>query len=129
MNTQSTEYRKYRGHRERWLWWVVLWVLSVPAVAWAQPDTGNPWTRPAIVEARNAVEFAWEVYHHAALGGTLASPTIQSQLETELHQCRALLARAYAAAEQNDWKQVNTLKERIVRLSHHVVQASQEPKR
>lgn len=126
-----------QGKREFFLLalWVILGVLSAAVVA-SPADilnkkpgaTGNPWSSQKIIEARNAVEFAWEVYHDAALGGTLASPAVQSELESELHECRHLLAEAYAAAENKDWNQVNTLHNQILALSHHVVKASQDPK-
>jgi len=79
-------------------------------------------------EARIAVEKAWDVYHHAALGGTLASPTVQSQLESNLHQSRALLAEAYEAYERNDQKTAKFLIQKIIQITNTVIAGSQEPK-
>ncbi|MGP0566179.1 MULTISPECIES: hypothetical protein [unclassified Nitrospina] len=117
------------------VFWMILGITLVAVVSSSAETTrqnpvgaGNPWSSKQIIEARNAVEFAWEVYHHAALGGTLASPTVQTQLESKLHQCRQLLAEAYTAAENRDWNQVDKLHTQILTLSHHVVEASQEPK-
>jgi len=53
-------------------------------------------------KARIAVEKAWDTYHHGALGGTLPSPAIQTDLEMKLHRCRALLAEAYEAEDKGD---------------------------
>lgn len=79
-------------------------------------------------EARIAVEKAWDVYHHAALGGTLASPTVQSQMESNLHQSRALLAEAYEADERNDQKTAKNLIQKIIQITNTVIAGSQEPK-
>ncbi len=79
-------------------------------------------------EARVAVEKAWDVYHHAALGGTLASPTVQSQMESNLHQSRALLAEAYEADERNDKKTAKNLIQKIIQITNTVIAGSQEPK-
>ena len=53
-------------------------------------------------QARLAVEKAWDVYHDGALGGTLQSPKVQTMLETDLHESRALLAEAYDAEDGGD---------------------------
>ena len=66
-------------------------------------------------KARIAVEKAWETYHDGALGGTLPSPAIQTDLEMKLHRCRALLAEAYDAEDKgNDVK----AKQLILSLIH-----------
>ncbi len=80
-------------------------------------------------DARRAVEKAWEVYHHAALGGTLASPTVQSQMETKLHKSRALLAEAYEAEERGEQQTTKTLIRRIMKITNTVIAGSQEPKK
>jgi hypothetical protein len=80
-------------------------------------------------QARLAVEQAWEIYHHAALGGTLASPTIQTNLEMNLHKSRSLLAETYDAEDQGDMKAVNELIDQIMELTQQVVTESREPKK
>ncbi|QPJ62427.1 MAG: hypothetical protein G3M70_11315 [Candidatus Nitronauta litoralis] len=80
-------------------------------------------------DARRAVEKAWEVYHHAALGGTLASPTVQSQMEAKLHKSRALLAEAYEAEERGEQQTTETLIRRIMKITNTVIAGSQEPKK
>ena len=37
-------------------------------------------------KAEHSVDHAWEVYHRAALGGTVASPDLQAQIEQHLHE-------------------------------------------
>ncbi len=80
-------------------------------------------------QARMAVEQAWETYHHAALGGTLASPTVQTELEMNLHISRALLAEAYAAEDRGDMKMTHKLIEQILQITDTVITESQEPKK
>ena len=82
-----------------------------------------------ITNARLAVERAWETYHHAALGGTLASPNIQTELEINLHKSRALLAKAYDAENKGDVKIVNNLVVQIMNIAQHVITESREPKK
>jgi hypothetical protein len=50
-----------------------------------------------IQEARAAVNHAWEVYHRAALSGTLESPALQVSIEKDLRAARALLAEVERA--------------------------------
>jgi len=80
-------------------------------------------------QARLAVEQAWETYHHAALGGTLASPTVQTELEMNLHISRALLAEAYEAEDKGDMKATHKLIAQIMQITDKVITESQEPKK
>ena len=64
-------------------------------------------------EARIAVEKAWETYHDGALGGTLPSPNIQTELETKLHLCRELLAEAYEAEDKGHPEKTKKLLRKI----------------
>jgi hypothetical protein len=73
------------------------------------------------VQARFAVEQAWETYHDAALGGTLASPAIQTELEMNLHRSRALLAEAYDAEDKGDMRTVKKIILEIMAIKHKVV--------
>jgi hypothetical protein len=79
--------------------------------------------------ARLAVEKAWETYHHAALGGTLASPSIQTELEMNLHKTRLLLAEAYNAEERGDEKSVDELITKIFGITEQILTESREPKK
>jgi len=80
-------------------------------------------------EARIAVEKAWETYHDGALGGTLPSPDIQTQLEKKLHLCRELLAEAYEAEDKGHFKKTKILIRKILILSNKVIAESQVPKK
>ncbi len=79
--------------------------------------------------ARLAVEEAWEQYHHAALGGTLASPQVQSQLEMNLHKSRELLAEAYDAERLGDQDKVQELLDQIMKITSTVITGSKESKK
>ena len=80
-------------------------------------------------QARFAVEQAWETYHDAALGGTLASPAIQTELEMNLHRSRALLAEAYDAEDKGDMKTVKKIIHEIMTIKQKVVNESRERKK
>ena len=80
-------------------------------------------------KARIAVEKAWDTYHHGALGGTLPSPAIQTDLEMKLHRCRALLAEAYEAEDKGDDVKAKQLIRKILEISNNVITESQVPKK
>ena len=80
-------------------------------------------------QARFAVEQAWETYHDAALGGTLASPAIQTELEMNLHRSRALLAEAYDAEDKGDMRTVKKIILEIMAIKQKVVNESRERKK
>ncbi len=103
------------------------WMLSLPATGLAE-DIQQETLHQQTSEARRNVELAWEAYHHAALGGTLVSPTIQTELETHLHQSRALLAQAYDAAEHGNSQVVETLIRKITEITQKVISESRETK-
>jgi hypothetical protein len=91
--------------------------------AWfVQPAQGgpiDPGTHPfpeaaqAVHEAEHAVDHAWETYHKAALGGTIASPAVQAEIEQHLHEARALVPQARSAAERGEVSQVQRLVDAI----------------
>jgi hypothetical protein len=80
-------------------------------------------------KARIAVEKAWETYHDGALGGTLPSPAIQTDLEMKLHRCRSLLAEAYDAEDKGNDVKAKQLISKIMEISNNVVTESQVPKK
>ena len=80
-------------------------------------------------KARIAVEKAWDTYHHGALGGTLPSPAIQTDLETKLHLCRELLAEAYDAEDKGNTEKAKKLISEILVISNNVITESQVPKK
>ena len=92
--------------------------ISFSALLGAVPVLGGPIApahhpypehAKAVHEAEHAVDHAWEVYHLAALGGTVASPALQAEIEQHLHEARTLVTQAQEAAEQGDKRQVQRL--------------------
>ena len=81
-----------------------------------------------ILRAAQAVDHAWEEFHESAIGGTLASPRIQTKIEGQLHQARALLMDARQAARRGDHQLVKKITEKVLILSNEIVQASRERK-
>jgi len=79
-------------------------------------------------KARLEVERAWDVYHDGALGGTLQSPKVQTNLEMDLHKSRELLAEAYDAEDEGDLNKTNKLIQKIMRITKRVITESQVPK-
>lgn len=101
--------------------------LIIPGLGFCD-NTSEKQTVHTTTHARLSVELAWDTYHHAALGGTLASPIIQSELEMNLHKSRALLAEAYDAEERGDIQQTQVLIKQILEITQKVIAESQEPK-
>jgi hypothetical protein len=77
-------------------------------------------TVSAVHEAEHDVDHAWEVYHRAALGGTVSSPGLQAEIEEHLHEARILLTQAQEVAEHGDKRGVMHL---IGQIKFHTTQA------
>lgn len=80
-------------------------------------------------EAEHSVDHAWEVYHRAALGGTVASPDLQAQIEQHLHEARTLVTQAQEAAEQGDTRKVERLVGEIKLHTAQAIAGSKEQKK
>lgn len=80
----------------------------------------HPEQAKVVHEAEHEVDHAWEMYHRAALGGTVASPALQADIEHHLHEARMLLTQAQDAAERGDKPQVDRL---VGEIHHHTSQA------
>ena len=106
--------------------WVALSSIN-PGLSFGE-NTPSKETSLATTQARLAVELAWDMYHHAALGGTLASPTILTELEMNLHKSRALLAEAYESEERGDIQKTQMLIQQILKITKKVITKSQELK-
>ncbi len=88
----------------------------------------DPEAQKLVHKANHAVESAWEAFHQAALGGTLVSPAVQSQIEQDLREARTLLVQAQDAADQGRGDDLQALLQQITDLTTRIVKASQEPK-
>jgi hypothetical protein len=89
----------------------------------------HPENAKTVHEAEHAVDHAWEVYHRAALGGTVASPAIQAEIEQHLHEARTLVTQAQEAAERGDTRQVQRLVGQIKIHTSHAIEGSKEQKK
>jgi hypothetical protein len=84
--------------------------------------------RELIHHSAQATEQAWEEFHSAAIGGTLASPAVQSNIEGQLHEARALLMEARKAERASQFDSVNSLTQKIMQITQNIVKASREKK-
>lgn len=89
----------------------------------------HPGYTKVVHEAEHAVDHAWEVYHRAALGGTVASPALQTEIEQHLHEARTLVTQAHEAAERGDEKRVERLVGEIKIHTSQAIEGSKEPKK
>ncbi len=80
-------------------------------------------------EASHEVDYAWEVYHRAALGGTVASPALQAEIEQHLHEARTLVTQAQEAADRGDERQVETLVKQVRLHTTLAIEGSKEQKK
>ena len=80
-------------------------------------------------EAEHDVDQAWEVYHRAALGGTVASPALQADIEQHLHEARTLITQAQEAAERGDERQVQQLVSQVKVHTTMAIEGSKEQKK
>ena len=80
-------------------------------------------------EAEHDVDQAWEIYHRAALGGTVASPALQAEIEQHLHEARTLVTQAQEAAERGNRRQVKRLVGEIKIHTSQAIEGSKEHKK
>ena len=89
----------------------------------------HPESAKAVHEAEHAVDHAWEAYHRAALGGTVASPALQAEIEQHLHEARTLVTQAQEAAERGDKRRVERLVGEIKIHTSQAIEGSKEQKK
>ena len=99
-------------------------VYGIPPVD--TPDQQEATT--LIHQAAQATEDAWEEFHQAAIGGTLASPAVQTRIERQLHEVRALLMEARQAERAQQFGSVSSLTQKILQITQNIVQESREKK-
>jgi hypothetical protein len=103
--------------------------VPVPGGPIDQAHHQHPEQAKAVHEAEHAVDHAWEVYHRAALGGTVASPALQADIEQHLHEARTLITQAQEAADRGDSHQVEYLVGLVDTHTSRAVEASKEQKK
>ena len=89
----------------------------------------HPESAKVVHEAQHDVDRAWEVYHRAALGGTVASPALQADIEEHLHEARTLITQAQEAAERGDKRQVQRLVSQVKAHTTKAIEGSKEQKK
>src|SRR5512147_1020561 len=89
----------------------------------------QPYKIQTVHEAEHDVDRAWEIYHRAALGGTVASPALQAEIEQHLHDARTLVTQAQEAAERGDNRQVQRLVNQMKVHTTKAIQGSKEQKK
>jgi hypothetical protein len=108
------------------------------ALIWASPlqadpidTTQQPQQDKArmVHEAQHDVDQAWEIYHRAALGGTVASPALQAEIEQHLHEARILITQAQEAAERGDDRQVQSFISQVKVHTTKAIEGSKERKK
>ncbi len=88
-----------------------------------------PESAKAVHQAEHDVDQAWEVYHRAALGGTVASPALQADIEQHLHEARTLVSQAREAAEGGEKRQVQRLVNQVKVHTTKAIEGSKEQKK
>ena len=89
----------------------------------------HPESAKAVHETEHDVDRAWEIYHRAALGGTIASPALQAEIEQHLHEARTLVTQAQEAAERGNRRQVKRLVGEIKIHTSQAIEGSKEQKK
>ena len=101
-------------------------VLAAPSNPGRHPD---PPSAQAVHEAEHTVDDAWEIYHRAALGGTIASPATQVEIEEHLHAARSLITQAQEAAERGEKQTVEHLVGQVKIHATQAIKGSKEHKK
>jgi hypothetical protein len=89
----------------------------------------HPESAKAVHESEHDVDHAWEIYHGAALGGTIASPALQAEIEQHLYEARTLVTQAQEAAERGNKRQVKRLVGEIKIRTSQAIEGSKEQKK
>lgn len=107
---------------------IVLIALSGASSLYAGP-TDPPAQDQLVHEANHEVDHAWEIYHRAALGGTVASPALQADIEQHLHEARTIVTQAQEAADRGDQRKVEDLVKQVRFHTAQAIEGSKERKK
>ncbi len=104
---------------------------AAPLQAGPIDSPGHPHQDKAqlVHEANHEVDQAWEVYHRAALGGTVASPALQAEIEQHLHEARTLVTQAQEAVDRGDERKVEELVKQVRLHTTRAIEGSKEQKK
>lgn len=110
---------------------LIWWFEASTALSGPLEQTDHPHkdSVTAVHDAAHDVDHAWEIYHRAALGGTVASPKLQAEIEEHLHDARTLITQAQEAAERGDTNHVDGLIEQVKLHTTQAIEGSREQKR
>ena len=112
---------------------IILIALLGSSPLQADPIDPDRHSRPeiaqAVHDANHQVDQAWEVYHRAALGGTVASPALQAEIEEHLHEARTHITQAQEAAERGDEREVQRLVSQLKVHTTKAIEGSKEQKK
>ena len=108
---------------------LLLGAASVLASTMDQARHPQPESAKAVHETEHDVDHAWEIYHRAALGGTIASPVLQAEIEQHLHEARTLVTQAQEAAERGNKRQMERLVGEIKIHTSQAIEGSKEQKK
>ena len=107
---------------------MMLWTAPLYGAPGAGEPSGTIQHAAVVQAAERAVDQAWEVYHQAALGGTLASPALQVDIEQHLHEARTLVVLVYELADADQAEQLEGLLRQIRVHASSAIASSQERK-
>ena len=109
---------------------LLLVTISIPAAAEPIQSTHDTLAEAQhlIHDAGHSMDNAWDAFHKAALGGTLASPEIQTSAEADLMKGRDLLRKAMMAQHEGNIEEVRNLTKQIQQLSAEIQRKSQMEK-
>ena len=93
------------------------------------PGHGHEDKARLVHEANHEVDQAWEIYHRAALGGTVASPALQADIEQHLHEARTLVTQAQEAVDRGDDRHVEDLVKQVRLHTTRAIEGSKERKK
>ncbi|HEY5649704.1 MAG TPA: formylglycine-generating enzyme family protein [Nitrospiria bacterium] len=107
---------------------LIISLVFTPAASGAEDDPDFQ-AEKIMSTLQEAVDEAWEVYHDAALSGTLPSPEVQLSVEEGLRQSRTLLMTARGHAEAREVDDLKAVEAEILNLTRMIVRTSRSGER
>lgn len=104
--------------------WVFLFVGPVHSEPLHEHSLPLKGATEMIQVAGHAIDQAWDAFHKSALGGTLASPEVQTTIEQDLQRGRSLLRQARRAHHVGDIEKVENLTNQVKSIGKKIVRLS-----